>query len=125
MIINMFILCMKGLLALSERIGQAKFQGASQEELKSLTINKITKAPSDKSQYVKYQKWYIKTISMIFIISSFRCPICLSEFEVGQEVILLPQCTHRFHHSCIIEWLKTNRTCPICRTDINPPEKAF
>merc|ERR1712093_62088 len=45
------------------------------------------------------------------------CMICLSEKEVGDTLRTLP-CMHDFHCECIDEWLKTNRTCPICKTDI-------
>lgn len=24
-------------------------------------------------------------------------------------------CNHKFHYKCILEWLKENNTCPICR----------
>lgn len=45
------------------------------------------------------------------------CMVCLSEKEVGECLRTLP-CMHSFHKDCIDEWLKTNRTCPICKTDI-------
>ncbi|GFY54057.1 hypothetical protein TNIN_175201 [Trichonephila inaurata madagascariensis] len=25
-------------------------------------------------------------------------------------------CDHKFHHSCLMEWFNTSKTCPICRT---------
>lgn len=45
------------------------------------------------------------------------CMICLAEKEVGETVRTLP-CMHDFHVDCIDQWLKTNCTCPICKTDI-------
>jgi len=45
------------------------------------------------------------------------CMICLSEKEVGESVRTLP-CLHDFHIDCIDQWLRSNRTCPICKTDI-------
>jgi len=51
-----------------------------------------------------------------------KCPICLSEFEEGEEMKFLP-CTHRFHITCIDHWLETHSTCPICKKDFtNLPE---
>ena len=43
-----------------------------------------------------------------------RCPICLDDFESGQEVMLTP-CNHMFHEDCIMPWVKSNSQCPVCR----------
>ncbi|GMH12638.1 hypothetical protein Nepgr_014479 [Nepenthes gracilis] len=45
------------------------------------------------------------------------CAICLSEFEEGQYVKVIPFCRHVFHMSCIDAWLSSQVTCPLCRTD--------
>jgi hypothetical protein len=45
-----------------------------------------------------------------------ECPICLCEFERGEEMKQL-KCLHAFHTPCIADWLKINRTCPVCRKD--------
>ncbi len=29
-------------------------------------------------------------------------------------------CHHKFHHQCINEWLVQQRTCPMCRADVQP-----
>jgi len=38
-------------------------------------------------------------------LSSSECPICLSEFAAGNEILVLPQCSHTFHVACIETWL--------------------
>ena len=43
------------------------------------------------------------------------CAICLSEFLVGEEIRVLPQCGHGFHVSCIDTWLGSHSSCPSCR----------
>lgn len=50
-----------------------------------------------------------------------ECPICLSEFIKGESYGLLPACSHKFHADCIMIWLvnSTNKTCPMCRTQVN------
>jgi E3 ubiquitin-protein ligase RNF38/44 len=45
------------------------------------------------------------------------CAICLSDFEAGEELRLLP-CSHRFHKTCVDEWLRVNASCPTCRQNI-------
>ncbi|RZC55048.1 hypothetical protein C5167_013909 [Papaver somniferum] len=52
---------------------------------------------------------YDKTLSME------DCAICLSEFEIGDEIRVLPQCNHGFHVTCIDTWLGSHSSCPSCR----------
>ncbi|KAF8378588.1 hypothetical protein HHK36_029936 [Tetracentron sinense] len=46
-----------------------------------------------------------------------ECCICLSSYEDGAELHALP-CNHHFHATCIVKWLKTNATCPLCKYNI-------
>mmetsp|Transcript_96895 Transcript_96895/g.216079 ORF Transcript_96895/g.216079 Transcript_96895/m.216079 type:complete len:351 (+) Transcript_96895:26-1078(+) len=43
-----------------------------------------------------------------------NCAICRESFATGEVLRLLP-CNHEFHETCIITWLQSNNTCPICR----------
>lgn len=43
------------------------------------------------------------------------CTICLLEFGEGSEIIRQLPCNHYFHEDCIIPWLQTSNTCPVCR----------
>lgn len=49
--------------------------------------------------------------------SKDTCPICIETMEIGegQEELASMGCEHTYHKDCIVEWLKINRTCPICR----------
>ena len=47
-----------------------------------------------------------------------RCTICLEDFKLKDIVIYLP-CFHSFHKNCILNWLKNNTTCPLCKIDVN------
>lgn len=46
------------------------------------------------------------------------CSVCLSEFQDDESVRILPNCNHVFHVSCIDKWLKSNSSCPLCRSNI-------
>ena len=43
-----------------------------------------------------------------------NCSVCLSEYKEGESVRKL-LCEHLYHSDCIVQWLKVNRTCPLCR----------
>lgn len=46
------------------------------------------------------------------------CAVCLSGFHPDDQLRLLPYCRHAFHSSCIDTWLRSSRSCPLCRTSI-------
>jgi Ring finger domain len=47
------------------------------------------------------------------------CPICINDIEVGNHVVTLTHCDHKFHKDCLSQWLSTHsRDCPYCRTEI-------
>jgi hypothetical protein len=48
---------------------------------------------------------------------SKKCLICFDDFEVNQKIIRLP-CLHIFHETEITQWFESNKTCPICRVNI-------
>nr|XP_043618267.1 RING-H2 finger protein ATL8-like [Erigeron canadensis] len=43
------------------------------------------------------------------------CAICLTEFVIGDEIRVLPQCDHCFHVVCIDTWFGSHSSCPSCR----------
>lgn len=42
------------------------------------------------------------------------CPVCLAEMEEGTLVKEMP-CRHLYHKNCLLEWLRTKNSCPVCR----------
>ena len=47
------------------------------------------------------------------------CSVCLSEFQEGEEIHILPRCNHVFHKLCLSRWLDhEHTTCPLCRMPI-------
>ncbi|CAH1416268.1 unnamed protein product [Lactuca virosa] len=55
-------------------------------------------------------------------IAGGDCAVCLSKFKGIDQLRLLPLCCHAFHAQCIDAWLKSNQTCPLCRSTVNPTE---
>ncbi|KAH1162368.1 hypothetical protein GLYMA_01G095300v4 [Glycine max] len=50
-----------------------------------------------------------------------ECAICLLEFEDDNVLRLLTLCCHVFHQDCIDLWLRSHKTCPVCRRDLDSP----
>ncbi|KAG6631568.1 hypothetical protein CIPAW_13G099800, partial [Carya illinoinensis] len=44
--------------------------------------------------------------------------VCLGEFEEGQWLKHLPNCTHAFHVPCIDTWFQSHSNCPLCRSHV-------
>lgn len=81
-----------------ERTGGNVHRGATPEQISGLPTHVLDKEMNGESD-------------------DKTCPICLGEFEKGNEIRTLP-CTHFFHKDCIDPWLNTNTSCPRCRADI-------
>ncbi|XP_057957084.1 probable E3 ubiquitin-protein ligase ATL44 [Malania oleifera] len=47
-----------------------------------------------------------------------ECGICLAEYGDGEEIRVLPPCSHSFHVRCIDTWLASHSSCPSCRRQI-------
>lgn len=48
---------------------------------------------------------------------SITCSICLDNYRHNCSVRYL-QCNHHYHKHCCDEWLKINRSCPVCRASV-------
>jgi hypothetical protein len=92
------------LLALQERIGHVP-RGASQSEIE----NNSLKYKIDRESQIPTE--------------NKDCAICMDEFKIGDQVRRLP-CMHPYHTDCIDTWLKTNRTCPVCKTEVKANEAS-
>ncbi|XP_064876065.1 RING finger protein 44 isoform X2 [Oncorhynchus nerka] len=86
----------EALLNLAERLGEAKPRGITKADIEQL--------PSYRFNLDNHQS------------EQTLCVVCFSDFECRQLLRVLP-CNHEFHAKCVDKWLKTNRTCPICRAN--------
>ena len=86
----------EALLNLAERLGEAKPRGLNKPEIDQLPSYKYNVDTHEGDQT--------------------SCVICMCDFGTRQILRVLP-CSHEFHAKCVDKWLKTNRTCPICRGD--------
>jgi hypothetical protein len=45
------------------------------------------------------------------------CSVCLTEIAKDEETILIP-CGHLYHPGCVLKWLDSHNTCPVCRYEL-------
>lgn len=50
-------------------------------------------------------------------IEQTLCIICNE--NIDQESKIITQCNHSFHGPCLVKWLETSQTCPVCRQVCN------
>lgn len=46
------------------------------------------------------------------------CSVCMENF-VKEDTLLKIGCGHAFHKDCLLPWLQTNNTCPVCRHELD------
>jgi hypothetical protein len=44
-----------------------------------------------------------------------RCPICLEDFQIGEQVLRIRVCGHIFKQPGLFRWFERNNHCPVCR----------
>ena len=45
------------------------------------------------------------------------CPVCLSGEVMLNSFAELNPCGHRMHQSCLLRWIESNNSCPVCRRE--------
>lgn len=53
------------------------------------------------------------------------CAICLSEYQTGEKLRILNACQHHFHSDCVAKWLSMEKSCPLCKKDIDFVQQAL
>lgn len=46
------------------------------------------------------------------------CPICMDILHEKETIYTMNVCSHSYCKECIEKWVSENKTCPICKTDL-------
>ncbi|XP_058075259.1 uncharacterized protein LOC131223777 [Magnolia sinica] len=52
------------------------------------------------------------------------CAVCKDPLALDSEASQLP-CSHLYHPSCILPWLSTRNSCPVCRYELPTDDKDY
>ena len=81
-----------------------------------LTCQLILPQEEAVTKYFEYEAYFINPAGQ----NAAECIICLGKIEQNELVSSL-KCheSHLFHTECLLEWVKKQSGCPICRQQIN------
>lgn len=57
-------------------------------------------------------------ISPKHVADSASCSVCFDAFAAGEVGVLELPCEHLYHKGCLLPWLATHNTCPVCRAPL-------
>ena len=53
-----------------------------------------------------------------------KCVVCSENFKPSDTFSQLP-CNHVFHQACLLPWLHSTNTCPICRFELPTDDDKY
>ena len=45
-----------------------------------------------------------------------KCCICYK--NIGKQNVIITNCNHTFHSTCLLKWTNKNKSCPLCRNNL-------
>ncbi|XP_074318038.1 putative RING-H2 finger protein ATL21A [Silene latifolia] len=104
------------------RYGRRRNESAAARSMTTrLHTTGLTTRGIDETTIESYPRFVIGDSGRLIIADDKSCPICLSDYQIGHVLEVLPYCQHRFHAACVDQWLVVNGTCPVCRV---PPPRS-
>ncbi|PRQ53867.1 putative transcription factor C2H2 family [Rosa chinensis] len=77
--------------------------------------------PASRSSTEGLKKVRFDSLEEDVIRETPTCAICIKDFvECVDELITSLPCAHHYHVDCIVQWLKRDHTCPLCRYQMPP-----
>ena len=96
-----------------QRLALEREQHPERFESPEERADRLTKCNNEKLR-VKYEGTY-KPCKFTNKLSKFNnnCSVCMENFNYRCDVVLI-ECGHLFHDSCIMEWFEKDIVCPKC-----------
>jgi hypothetical protein len=83
-----------------------------------IRLDETVNHPLPHSCIIQLQEEVLKAEQINYMTEDHkRCLICFDDFQEENHIIRLP-CLHFFHARELFKWFEQNKTCPVCRIDI-------
>ncbi|KAK7390780.1 hypothetical protein VNO78_18850 [Psophocarpus tetragonolobus] len=66
----------------------------------------------------------LPVVKIVLESETVVCAICKDLLGVGDAAKRLP-CGHRYHGDCIVPWLSSRNSCPVCRFELPTDDKEY
>ncbi len=95
-----------------DRSGSPSTSASASSTDAQTAVPRRAKAPAGKEREGEKEKDVVPDA-----IGRETCPICIVDFEEGDDLRVLPcEGHHRFHQGCVDQWLlELSSSCPLCR----------
>ena len=95
-------------------------QGAQESGTSTVVLTEATAVPRPRKQNTEEGQSRDSMMHPNIVpeaIGRDTCPICIVDFEEGDDIRILPcEGRHAFHQACVEPWLlELSSSCPICR----------
>lgn len=97
------------------------FEEISDHPNNSYTYEYLSELPNVIVNLVNEKLIEKSSVSMNYFNDNF-CVICQENIQVVPKqkcIMRVLECTHAFHIDCVDKWFTTNKTCPICKYNLD------
>lgn len=100
----------QGIRDITSFVSENAKHGATPSELSNLFIAPVE---VESRRTTKEGKTKLKLSALG--VRVLKCSVCLNQFRSGDIMAMMPKCGHVGHQKCVVEWLKRDARCMVCR----------